>query len=446
MKPLGSIYARLLAMVLAIVALGGALAVIAAWRQARHEADELFDAQLAQTAHTLLELVAHADDDIAGEIRRGHRYQQKLLFQVWHEEDGEQQLLLRSSNAPREPLIELSGEGFSDGTWQARRWRFYQAGGKRNDIRVIVGEDIAVREELARGVAWHSLLPALIGLPLLALLLHLAIRRGTAPLRRLAAALAERGPERLEPVALADVPAELAPVLAALNALLHKLGSALENERRFTSDASHELRTPLAAVQAQLQVANLTTDPTERRAAIDKSLRGIARMTHLVEQLLTLARLEAGERLAEPQTVDAAALVREVCAELGPAALAAKVTLELDAPVTALLAGRPELLAVLARNLVDNAIRYTPAGGRVQVKLIAGQRHVELIVSDNGPGVMPEHLAELGARFRRFGEAGAEGVGLGLSIVKRIAELHSGGVTFEDAQPGLRVRVTLPLR
>lgn len=441
---LRSIYARLLLMVLAIVMIGGALATFAAWRQARREADELFDAQLAQTAHTLLALVAHSDDDIAGEIGRGHRYQQNLLFQVWQQDDGERQLLLRSANAPRQALTELAGEGFSDGTWQGRRWRYYQVGAGRHDTRVIVGEDIALREELARGVAWQSLLPALVGLPLLALLLHLAIRRGTAPLRRLAAALGERSPERLAPVALADVPAELAPVLGALNALLDKLDSALDNERRFTADASHELRTPLAALQAQLQVANLTADPAERCAAIDKGLRGIARMSHLVDQLLTLARLEAGAQPPERETVDIAALVRDVCAEFGQAALSANAALELDAPAAAPLAARPELLAVLVRNLVDNAIRYTTAGDTVRVRVIGGEQGVDLSVRDAGPGVAPEHLAHLGARFHRFGEAGPDGVGLGLSIVRRIAELHGGTVLFENAQPGLRASVRLP--
>jgi two-component system, OmpR family, sensor kinase len=446
---LDSLYARLLALVLAAVVIGGGMAVFASYRQALHEVDELLDAQLAQTAQTLLAIVAHGDDDVAGETgTAAHKSQQRMLFQVWHEHHGEWRLLLRSPNAPSEALPARQAEGFSSADWQGRNWRFYGQADPRRETHVVVGQESRIREELARSVAWRNLLPFLIGLPVLAVLLHFAIRRGVAPLRELAAALARRAPDRLEPVSMPDPPAELKPVLVALNRLFVSLEAALENERRFTSDASHELRTPLAALQAQLQVAGLATDEAERRSALEKCLQGTSRMTHLVRQLLTLARIEGDSESLVRVDTDLVAVVRSVCADLAPDVSAKDIALALEAPGRLVLAGQPDLLAVMARNLVENAVRYTPAGGRVEVTVREDPDVVILRVADNGPGVTEEQRASLGQRFGRFHEGGPEGVGLGLSIVRRIVENHGGLLEFAAGHGGrgLEVAVRLPKR
>jgi two-component system sensor histidine kinase QseC len=440
-----SIQARLLAVTLAALAATGIFTAWGSYRNALHEADELFDAQLAQTGETLLALVAHADDDIAREIRRGHRYQQRLLFQVWHDEDGEARLLLRSANAPREPLPAAHDHGFGDGDWQGSRWRFYTVADEEDETHVVVGEEAAVRDELARGVALNTLLPFLAALPLLGLFIFAAVRRGLAPLRALAGELQQRAPDRLEPVQLADPPAELAPVLRALDALFERVAGTLENERRFTADAAHELRTPLAALKAQVQLAALTGDAEERRRALARSEQGIARMTHLVEQLLTLARLEAEAAGPARDRADVARIVAEVCAEAGAAALAKGVELEPDAPQPVPARVERHLVAVAARNLVDNALRYTPAGGHVRVRVDAQDGGARIEVEDDGPGVPEAQRALLGRRFHRLQQGAAEGVGLGLSIVQRIARLHGGRLEFAAAAAGgLRATLRLP--
>ncbi|HEX9180472.1 MAG TPA: histidine kinase dimerization/phospho-acceptor domain-containing protein, partial [Burkholderiales bacterium] len=389
-----SLIARVLTAALLVVALGGSAAAVFSYRSALHEADELFDAQLAGLGGTLLAIVAHGDDDVAEDISLGkYKYQQKLLYQVWHEDGHEWRLILRSANAPAAALADA--EGFSGGDWNGRHWRFFVAADPRHENRVLVGEDLAIRRELARKIAWQTLLPFLIAVPTLALLLFIAVRQGLGPLRRLAQDLERRSPERLDPVVLPDPPSELKPVLAELNGLLEKVGAALENERRFTSDASHELRTPLAALQAQVQAAQLATDPEERRRALDNGLAGARRMAHLVDQLLTLARLEALPE-AESAAVDLAEVARGVCADLAPAAVEKGVSLELDADSAVAATGQGELLRVLVRNLVDNAIRYTPGGGRVAVSVAAVSGGVVLSVADTGAGVAADELPRLG--------------------------------------------------
>ncbi|HSD60770.1 MAG TPA: ATP-binding protein [Burkholderiales bacterium] len=437
-----SLMARVLVAALLVVALGGGAAAVFSYRSALHEADELFDAQLAELGGTLLAIVAHGDDDVAEDIRLGkYKYQQKLLFQVWHQEHEEWRLILRSANAPATALGDAPG--FSRRDWQGKHWRLFVAADPRHDNRVLVGEDLAVRQELAGKVAWQALLPFLIAVPTLALLLLIAVRQGLGPLRRLAQDLERRSPERLDPVVLPEPPAELKPVLAELNGLLERVGAALENERRFTSDAAHELRTPLAALQAQIQAAQLTPDAGERRRALDNCLAGARRMAHLVDQLLTLARLEALPASAGVRVVDLAEVARSVCADLAPAAVENGVTLELDADDAAPLAGQEELLRVLVRNLVDNGIRYTPGGGRVRVRVAPAGEGVALSVEDTGPGVPAGDLRTLGERFHRLGNPETEGVGLGLSIVKRVAALHAAPVRFGPAPAGTGLAVVV---
>jgi len=441
---LNSVYARVLLLVLGVVMVGGGAVVFASYRQTLHEANELFDAQLAQTGQTLLAIVAHGDDDVAGDLgEASHKYQRRLLFQVWRKHDGRWELLLRSSNAPAEALPLRKAEGFSSADWNGRRWRFFAHGDAEHEMRVVVAQQYQFREELARNVAWQNLLPFAVGLPLLAFLLHFAIRGGLQPLRQLAGDLARRAPDRLEPLAMGEPPAELEPVLTALNRLLGQLQGALENERRFTADAAHELRTPLAALQAQLQVAGLAPTEAERRSALEKSLRGASRMTHLVEQLLTLARIEGdSDALARTETNLAGAL-QAVCADLGPAVATKDISLGMNAPPSVMLAVQPDLFAVLARNLIDNAVRYTPACGRVEVDLQDADREIVLSVADNGPGVPPDRRALLGQRFGRCQDEGPEGVGLGLSIAGRIAEIHGGRLEFGPGLDGAGFAVTV---
>lgn len=443
-----SLQARLVALMLAAVTLFGLLAGYESYKNALHEVDEIFDAQLAQLGQTLLAVAIHADDDeteSTGPI--AHKYQRALAFQVWSTEHDRPRLLLHSGKSAAALPEKLPEEGYSHGEWQGERWRYYRQGDPRRELEVVVGQNDLARNDLAREVAWHNLQPFLFGIPLLAFAALLAINFGLRPLRKLAQELNMRSPERLDPIHLDDTPKEIQPVLDALGQLLTRVAGTLENERRFTSDAAHELRTPLAALRAQVQAAMLTDDPAERLESLRKALQGMGRMSHLVGQLLTLARLDDLSASTHLEPVDLAAVARECCAELGPEALAKKIELELNGEYTAPISGSPDLLRILVRNLLDNAIRYTPEGGHVVVSIQALKNSAHrLDVCDSGPGVPDGQLAQLGQRFSRFSPTLAEGVGLGLSIVLRIAEIHRARIAFSRATTagGLRVSAEFP--
>lgn len=428
-----SIQARLLGLGLVAVLAFGLLTGGLAYRRAIHEVDELVDAQLAQYVRIMLALAHESDDDeVEPPGIEGHRYERKLLFQIWHREHGREHLLMRSPEAPTDWPAGIARQGYSEGRIGARAWRTFAAADDDEDRFALAALDLEIRDELAREIALDNLKPYLFGLPLLALVLALAIRHGLAPVRHLETELATRTPDRLDALSDAGLARELQPLVATLNQLFARLARTLDHERRFTSDAAHELRTPLAALRIQLQVAERTGDPDERHAALGKALRGADRMTHLVDQLLALARLEGDGGVGERGPVELSALVAEVAAEWVPMAAGRGIDLVVKgSPERPVLGGNPDLLRALVRNLVDNGLRYAEPGGRVEVAVEAGVgAGVRLTVRDDGPGVAPDAREHLGRRFQRLGRQGVEGVGLGLSIVQRIAELHGATVHF----------------
>jgi two-component system, OmpR family, sensor histidine kinase QseC len=289
---------------------------------------------------------------------------------------------------------------------------------------------------------WGTLWPLALALPLLALLAWWAIRRSLAPLRALGAQLAARPAHAVQPVQVSQAPSELEPLVGALNDLLARIDTMLQAERRFTADAAHELRTPIAAIRAQAQVALTEPDEARRRHALRASLEGCDRATRLVEQLLTLSRLEAGAAVAM-QTVDLAALARQVVGDLAPRALHKRQDLgAATEPCT--VRGDATLLGVLLRNLVDNALRYSPPGARIDVTVRRAEGRALLQVEDSGPGLPADQAQRLGRRFERGLGHEESGSGLGWSIVRRIADAHGLHVDLGPSQRlgGLAVTVT----
>lgn len=368
-------------------------------------------------------------------------------------------------------------------------WRLFVLRDARDRQWIVVGERQDVRGELVGRITLRSLLPDLVGLPLLALLVWLAIGWGLRPLARVVQRLKERDPDKLSPLEVDDVPQELEPVVASLDRLLLQLTALLERERRFLAYAAHELRTPLAVLRIHAQNALQAPDPADRDAALRQLEGGIERATRVVAQLLTLARLEpeAGNRQTAP--IDLLALARRELAELTPLALdrGQELALEVageadegndqgdasevagsdergdvaDTPGTTELAGRSTPaagrarpsdfrlfadasgLGILLQNLVGNAVQHTPAGGRIRVLLEAGAEALTLRVQDSGPGVPPALRSKVFERFFRAGSG--SGAGLGLAIVARIVELHGGTIALGDSPlGGLEVRVDLP--
>ncbi len=428
-----SLQGRLLALVLGAVTLTWIVAAAMTAVDARHELDELLDGHLAQAAALLVVQQTRNDDDDdddhAVDAPRLHRYAPKVAFQVWHAG----RLSMHSSNAPLQAM-QPPGEPFRTGfrtiTIDREPWRVFTAEGAERDVQVYVGEQLDSRSDILVAVLRGLGLTLVLALPLLAFAAWWAVRSGTAPLRRLGAQLAQRQPHALQPVDLPQAPSELQPLLAALNGLFARIAALLQAERRFTADAAHELRTPIAAIRAQAQVALGEADSELRAHALNATLEGCDRATRLVEQLLTLARLEADASLGQ-SAVDLSALARQVAAEIAPRAIDKGQQFELRADSACLVAGNETLLAVLLRNLLDNAVRYSPAGAMVRLTLTQAAGATQLVVEDSGPGLADADRARLGERFFRVLGQGEPGSGLGWSIVRRIAAAHAMELRLE---------------
>ena len=441
-----SLQGRLLVLVVGLVAGVWLVTAVMTWFDVRSELDELLDGHLAQAASLLVmqQVRAVEDDDHVIDAPMLHSQSPKVAFQVFHEG----RLLLRSANAPAAPMIAPGRQfqtGFQTVQIDNRVWRVFAAYGVENDMQVYVGERAQGRAAIVRAVLRATLAPMLVALPLLALVAWWAVYQGMAPLRRLGHTLAARQPQALDPITLAGAPSEMAPMLAALNGLFERIGSLMESERRFTADAAHELRTPIAAIRAQAQVALGEADGALRRHALQATLAGCDRATRLVEQLLTLSRVEVGAMpVATP--LDLGELVRRVVAELAPQAIRQRQTIELDAAAPCPVQGDATLLAVLVRNLVDNAIRYSPEQSRVQVSVSSHGERVRLKVEDSGPGMQAPDMSRLGERFFRVIGSAQGGSGLGWSIVRRIAAVHHAVVQVgrSAALGGLVVEVDWP--
>ncbi len=409
----------------------------AAWfthAESRHEIDRLFDAQLAQSAQVLLgttrhelhERIEHGDD----EVSVSHEYELKLAFQIW-DENG---LLMRSGAAPSTQMGSES-DGYSETMLNGEPWRVLTRWDARHEFMIQVAEPIAGRENLARHITLKMLLPTLIALPVLALLIWLGVGAGLRPLQQLKQEVKQRAVNRLEPVAMKGVPEEVAPLAKALNDLFARLQQAFEGERRFTADAAHELRTPLAALKIQAQVALRANDEVERNTALENVLRGVDRANRLVEQLLTLARVDPETAAISFKQVDLQGLAASVMRDLEPVAHAKHIEMALEVSSACNVFGDDAQLGLLLRNLIDNAIRYTPAGGRVSVAL-QSNGGVSVEVCDTGPGIAEAERDQVLQRFYRIPGNGEEGSGLGLSIVRRIAELHGAQLTLSDNPSG----------
>lgn len=416
--------------------------VIVTYFDAREELNEVLDAHLAQAAALLIAQTAHDIEEIETEhAPQLHKYARRVAFQVWEHE----QLRLHSINAPQTPLASRE-QGFSDSNIAGQRWRVFSSRDASGKLLIHVAEQAEVRDKLAREVAKNLLYPLLIALPLFAILLWLAVSRGLRPLASLTREVALREPENLAPLPIGAAPAEVLPLIDRLNHLFERIAASMQNERRFTADAAHELRTPVAAIKAQAQVARGAQDVTERIHALDSVILGCDRAAHLIEQLLTLARLDSLQKSAL-ESCELQTLAAEVIAEMTPLARQKSVQLALAEGEATTVQALPGLLRILLRNLIDNAVRYTPAGTLVQARVDreSGQPHIT--VSDNGPGIPEEERDKVLERFYRPLGTGEQGSGLGLSIVQRIAAIHGAKLQLAsgEAGRGLRVMIVFPV-
>lgn len=439
-SPRRSIRRQLLLILLASVAVVWIATAVVSYFDAQHEVDELLDAHLAQSASLLIALAGHEVEEM--EIEHApqlHRYNRRVAFQFWEKGSA---LRLHSPSAPN-VRFSPKDEGFSNVEIERVSWRVFSAWDDDHRFLVQVGEQHDSRAGIGAAIAKNVLLPLVVALPALGLLVWLGIHRALRPLGSLSEQLSERAPDNLAPLAGPAIPLEVAPLVANLNRLFERVRASIENERRFTADAAHELRTPLAALRAQAQVARGSADDAQRRHALDQVIAGCDRATHLVAQLLTLARLEPESFQARREPCDLRATAKAAIAELAPRALEKNIDIELKSGSSADVLGDAPLLGTLLRNLIDNAVRYSPEGTLVRVDVRAETGRAVMTVIDQGPGIAPADRADLGRRFHRLAGTEGAGTGLGLSIVERIAQLHGARISFDEPAGGKGLQVTV---
>ncbi|RFC40961.1 MAG: two-component system, OmpR family, sensor histidine kinase QseC [Candidatus Nitrotoga sp. CP45] len=435
-----SLKQRLLVLALTAITLVWLGVTAFTYHNAREEFDEVLDAHLAQAAALLVVQSSHDLDELETEhAPLLHKYARRVAFQVW---DKGHQLRLHSANAPQQPLAANEERGFSDHTIDGHHWRVFSTWNESAEYLIQVAERADVRDELARGIAGNMLKPLFISLPLLALLLWIAVARGLRPLDKLTREVEQRAPDNLAALDASSAPREVVPLIERLNRLFTRIEASMQKERRFTADAAHELRTPVAAIKAQAQVARAASSEAERNHALDNAILGCDRAAHLIEQLLTLARIDTlGNDVTE--ACQLRVIAAEVIAAIAPAALSQHVRLELTEGAEVEVRCNPVLLRILLRNLIDNAVRHTQPGTSVWVSITHQQGLACLSVNDNGPGIPEEELARVSERFYRPIGTNASGSGLGLSIVNRIAEIHGASLRIAPQISGTGLSVTV---
>ena len=396
----------------------GAIAFGVSYKIGRQQAAEFLDGQLRQIA---LNAGGSVGETFTPSVDQDE--EDRLVVNVWSVPDGR----LLTSFGGLLPQFGRSGLG----TIQAggESWRVFLARDSRRIVQV--GQKMVVRDEIAATAGLEAGLPILIAIPLGWLVLSFALGRVLRPLTIVAEAIASRKAESTEPIPLDDAPSELRPVLIAMNDLTTRLGRMVLRQRRFVSDAAHELRTPLTALR--IQIDNLAAETAGGDPeAFDEMKRGLDRASALVDQMLKLARLDASEAVRRDERVDLTDLVSACVAESLPLADAKGVDLSLDAsPTGALLASREDLKLLVA-NLLQNAIRYTGAKGRVDVRVFAQKGLATVEILDTGPGIPDAELPRVFERFYRAAPSDVEGSGLGLAIAQSVARKYGFELTLAN--------------
>lgn len=432
-----SLRARLLWFLLVAVVATALLQAGMAYRAALAEADELFDIQMRQMALSLSPGIPQGGQ-LAPGASSGDGDQFDFLVQVWTS-DG---LSLFRSTA-HAALPQRAVLGYS--TIQARGTTYRLFSFDTGSQVIQVAQDEHVRQTMAAKLALRTVLPTLALVPLLMVLVWWVVSSSLAPVARVRQQVAARDVDDLGELAEDRLPDEIRPLVQELNLLFRRVTQAFEAQKNFVADAAHELRTPLAALKLQVQMLRRAADDTSRELAINRLNAGINRASRLIEQLLVLARQQSGAQ-AQATAVDLSATVQLVLAELAPLAEARQIHINTQARAPAWVSGQPEALQILVRNLIDNAIKYTPTAGRILVTVLTEDGTPRLIVEDSGPGITPEDRSRVLDRFYRVTGTEVGGSGLGLAIVKTIADGHRAQVTLDQSEQlgGLRVVVQFP--
>jgi signal transduction histidine kinase len=435
-----SLRGRLLALLVAVLCSLMAAGAAFMYYEAQQSSERLYDDSLKQTGELLLQLAQHEVEEhgatlgvtlltletAAGPFR--------MHYQVWTED---RRSAYRTAQAPAQPFLPLTASGYGWTSVQGEQWRAYAVWSSDHALQLQIAESQQYRSQLPATIFWRLSASLIVLLPLGSLLIWWIIRRSFGSVQAAAQAVAARAPDDLSPISAGQVPLEVMPLVTALDRLLAKVREVLSYERRFTADAAHELRTPLAAIRVNAQVMQNARTQQELREAGHDLVTSVDRSGRLIEQLLALARLDAGsEQLQGFHALDLASLAQAQVLEQQHFAERRGIALRVLAEPAPVARGHRDLLTVLLRNLVDNAIRYagSPAVVTLATRVVAGQ--AELAVSDTGPGIDTADRTRIFERFFRVDENKDYGSGLGLSIVARIADLHGARVEVRDGPGG----------
>ena len=430
-----SIRRRLLTLLLPALLVSLGVAGWLSYTEARNEIDVLFDYHLREVAESLRE---HSVLSLAVDQFDEHdREKPDLLLQIWDRARG-----TALGSQPLELPLFLD-TGFRNVSVGGRELRIYSLVTVSRVIQV--AQPVEVRRYLGAEIAANSVLPVAFALPFVVLIVWLAVGNGLGPLNRLANDVAARTPESLDPLPSASLPTEVRPLVEGLNGLLKRLAKTLEGQRAFVADAAHELRSPMTALRLQLELLETAENDAGRVDAIASLKAGLERGIHMVEQLMALARLDPEAPLARAE-VDLLMIAREAVVTESVFAENKNIDLGLATSTSVAVIGDQASLGTMLHNLINNAVRYTPSGGRVDVAVRREAAEAVVEVVDTGPGI-PEALRErVFYRFYRGEQASGSGSGLGLAIAKRVVVRHGGSITLGSGEGGcgLQVSVRLP--
>ncbi|SDG01718.1 ATP-binding protein [Dyella sp. 333MFSha] len=417
-----------------------------------HEMNQLLDGRLAQAGRTLGTLIAYGHGNygvqdpaktlqLATEAQKGtvvvsvhpRNYEPEVGFQAY---DPQRKLVAATANLADLPSPAPGERGFHEAEYNGVKWRLFTLT-NRFDLTVRIGERADNRSDITRGLILEHALPLIIGLPLLAVLAGLAVKQGLKPLGVLTAVLAQREPGSRKLISIDRSPDEIKPLIETLNQQLERLEDAVEREHRFAGDVAHELRTPLAATMIHMESALIANDPAEVQYTVGNARRSLVRLGRRIEQILAIARLEAGAASQHRVPLDLVMFATEVIEELAPVIAEKDISLSLNHEEPELwVSGHEVALTAMFRNLIENALRYTPECGQVDVAVCRLDGKILIAVSDDGPGIPKDRREAAFQRGYRGADMKEPGYGLGLSIVQRAVELHDGSIALLEAPSG----------
>ncbi|WP_208280057.1 ATP-binding protein [Massilia oculi] len=440
MKMTHSLRGRLLWFLLAAITLAAVAQATIAYRTALHDADQIFNYHMQQMALSLRSGTPLSNDEARArmEAESSASGNDDMVVQMWSP-DGVQMF----HSVSRARLPQRAVLGFSNVRANGTTYRVFSI--QTSNQTVQVAQDLAVRRNMAGNLALRTLGPIAVMMPILMLVVWWVVSGSLQPVARVRSQVAARQADDLSPVSDNGLPDEVRPLVQELNLLFGRVKTAFEAQQHFVADAAHELRTPLAALRLQAQSLDRADNPEARRIAVGRLTAGIDRATRLVEQLLVLARQEAtAAEGAVARPVDLADLARRTVADLAGVAAAKGVDLGVQQADPATVEGQPDALQILLRNLVDNAVKYTPGGGTVDISVQHEGSRIVVQVEDSGPGIPPEERERVFDRFYRVAGSDAAGSGLGLAIIKAIAERHGATLALDASTRlgGLKAVVT----